>query len=418
MKQALAIDRNTGTSFWKDAIEKEMKNVQPAFEFRDDDIMPPDFKKIDCHMVFDVKLDLVRKARFVAGGHQTDPPKESVYSNVISRDSVRLAFLIAVLNDLEILSDNIQNAYLNAPTKERIYMIAGPEFGQGKEGRPVMIVRAPYGLRSSGARWHDHLAATLRDAGFKACKADADVWMRPAVKADGSKYYKYVLCYVDDLLVVSEHPKGIMEGLEAKYVLKAGSFGEPTTYLRAKVSKYWLEHSDNPDKVRWSLSAEDYVNRAVKDVETELEKVGKALPTKVTTPTMADYRPEMDQSKELGPYQATYFAGLISTLRWCIELGQIDIIVEVSLLSRFLACPREGHMQQACHVFGYLKKHARSRIVFDETEPAINQSRFRVVDWSEFYPDAVEAIPQDAQEPRGVSVVTSCFVDSTMLGSG
>jgi hypothetical protein len=50
--------------------------------------MPLGFKKIDCHMVFDVKLDLVHKARFVAGGHQTDPQKESVYSSVISRDSV------------------------------------------------------------------------------------------------------------------------------------------------------------------------------------------------------------------------------------------------------------------------------------------------------------------------------------------
>jgi hypothetical protein len=264
------------------------------------------------------------------------------YSSVISCDSVRLAFLIAALNDLEILLADIQNTYLNAPTKERIYTIVGPEFGQGKEGRPVMIVWALYCLRSSGAWWRDHLAATLWEAGFKACKADADVWMRPAVKADGSKYYEYVLCYVDDLLVVSEHPKRIMEGLEAKYVLKAGSVSEPTTYLGAKVSKYRLEHSDNPDKVGWSLSAEDYANHAVKDVETELEKVGKALTTKVTTPTTADYHPELDQSRELGPDQAMYFTGLIGILHWCIELGWIDIIVEVSLLSRFLACPHEG----------------------------------------------------------------------------
>jgi hypothetical protein len=240
--------------------------------------------------------------------------------------------------------------------------------------------------------------------------------MRPAVKADGSKYYVYALCYVDNILVVSERPKRIMEGLEAKYMLKAGSVGEPTMYLRAKVSKYRLEHSDNPDKVRWSLSAEDYVNRAVKDVETELEEVGKALPTKFTTPTTADYHPELDQSKELGPDQATYFAGLIGVLRWCIELGRIDIIVEVSLLSFFLACPREGHMQQVFHVISYLKKHARSWMVFDETEPAIDQSRFRVVDWSELNPDAEEAIPRDAPEPRGVSVVTSCLVDSDHAG--
>jgi hypothetical protein len=133
VKQALAIDRNTGTSFWKDAIEKEMRNVLPAFEFRDDDVMLPCFKKIDCHTVFDVKLDLVLKARFVAGGHQTNTPKESVYSSVVSRDSVHLAFLIAVLNDLEILLADVQNAYLNAPTKAKIYTIAGLECGQGKD---------------------------------------------------------------------------------------------------------------------------------------------------------------------------------------------------------------------------------------------------------------------------------------------
>jgi hypothetical protein len=118
----------------------------------------------------------------------------------------------------------------------------------------------------------------------------------------------------------------------------------------------------------------------------------------------------------LGRDQATYFAGLIGILRWCIELGQIDIIVEVSLLSRFLANPHEGHLQQALHVFGYLKKHARSRMVFDETEPAIDQSHFRIVDWSEFYPGAEEAIPQDMPELRGRLVVTSCFVDSDHAG--
>jgi hypothetical protein len=131
VKQELAIDRNTGTIFWKDAIEKEMRNILPAFEFRDDGVMPWGF---NCHKVFHVKLDLVRKARFVAGGHQTDPPKESLYSSIVSHDSVHLAFLIAALNDLEILSADIQNAYLNAPTKERIYTIVGQEFGQGKEG--------------------------------------------------------------------------------------------------------------------------------------------------------------------------------------------------------------------------------------------------------------------------------------------
>ena len=75
----------------------------PAFQFVDDDKVPVGYKKIDCHMIFDVKLvGLIRKARFVAGGHQTDPPADLVFSSVVSRDSVRTGFLLAVLNDLDI----------------------------------------------------------------------------------------------------------------------------------------------------------------------------------------------------------------------------------------------------------------------------------------------------------------------------
>jgi hypothetical protein len=106
VKQALAIYKSTGTIFWKDVIKKEMKNILLAFEFQDDDVMALGFKKIDCYMVFDVKLDLMHKVRFVADGHQTDPPKELVYSSIVY--SVRLAFLVTVLNDLEILSADIQ----------------------------------------------------------------------------------------------------------------------------------------------------------------------------------------------------------------------------------------------------------------------------------------------------------------------
>jgi Reverse transcriptase (RNA-dependent DNA polymerase) len=133
-------------------------------------------------MVFDIKVDLTRKARIVAGGHMTDVPKESVYSSVVSRDSVRIALTIASLNQLDVLAADVQNAYLNAPTKEKTYTIAGPEFGPENEGRPVQIVRALYGLRSSGARWRDHISDTICGMGFKACLADADVWMKPAVK--------------------------------------------------------------------------------------------------------------------------------------------------------------------------------------------------------------------------------------------
>jgi hypothetical protein len=61
-----------------------MKNVAPAFEFRDDDKIPICFKLIECHMIFNIKSDLTRKALVVAGGHQTEEPAESVYLSVVS----------------------------------------------------------------------------------------------------------------------------------------------------------------------------------------------------------------------------------------------------------------------------------------------------------------------------------------------
>ena len=118
-----------GTDFWKKAIEKEMKNVMPAFQFTEDGKIPIGYKHIDCHMVFDIKMDLTRKARLVTGGHQTDPPKESVYSSIISKDSVRIILTLVALNDLDILAVDVQNAYLNVLTKEKVYMMAGLEFG-------------------------------------------------------------------------------------------------------------------------------------------------------------------------------------------------------------------------------------------------------------------------------------------------
>ena len=76
-------------------------------------------------MIFDIKMDFTRKARFVAGGHTTDPPSSSTYSSVVARDSVRIALILAALNDCEVEMADVGNAYLYAPTKEKLFCIAG-----------------------------------------------------------------------------------------------------------------------------------------------------------------------------------------------------------------------------------------------------------------------------------------------------
>jgi hypothetical protein len=215
-----------------------MTNNSSAFKFLEQgESVPIGSTWIPCHMVFDVKVDLTRKARFVAGGHWTDPPSQSTYLTVVSRDSVRIAFLIAALNDIEILSADIGNVYLNAPTKERVHTTAGPEFGPNRIGQTVVIVKALYGLKPSGAAWHSVLAETIHSMGFQASLADPDVWYRAATKENGFDYYEYLTVYVDDILVLSHQASEIMKTVECMYRLKEPAT-TPTTYLGAIILEW------------------------------------------------------------------------------------------------------------------------------------------------------------------------------------
>ena len=100
-------------------------------------------------------------------------------------------------------------------------------------------------------------------------------------------------------------------------------------------------------------------------------------------------------------------------MRWAIELGRIDILFETSILLPHLALPREGHLEQALHILGYLKSYKKMRIIFDSDIPKINETLFKKYDWHDFYRDAKEAIPTNMPESRGNSVTLSAFVDAS-----
>ena len=90
VKEALELDKKNGNDLWRKAIEKEMQNVKVAFKMTDnvDRKETVGFQKITCHMIFTVKMDFTRKARFVAGGHTTKPPSSITFSSVVARDSI------------------------------------------------------------------------------------------------------------------------------------------------------------------------------------------------------------------------------------------------------------------------------------------------------------------------------------------
>ena len=99
---------------------------------------------------------------------------------------IRIVIFLGALNNLKIYSTDIGNAYLEAETKEKVYIIAGVEFGP-LEGHTLVINKALYGLRSSGLRWHENLADSLREMNFYPTKAENDIWMQK-----NGEHYKYI----------------------------------------------------------------------------------------------------------------------------------------------------------------------------------------------------------------------------------
>ena len=148
----------------------------------------------------------------------------------------------------------------------------------------------------------------------------------------------------------------------------------------------------------WSMSSVDYINAAVKNVEEKLAREGKRLPSHAETPMSSkhNYSPELDISEELYGEELTYFQELIGMLRWAIELGRVDIYHEVSILSQFQASPREGHLEEALHIFAYLKKKPKLQLIFtpeDWTVPA--DAKFNMENTNQFldhYRDAKEVM--------------------------
>jgi hypothetical protein len=156
---------------------------------------------------------------------------------------MQIAFTYAALNGFEVCAADIRNAYLQAPSSCKDYIICGPEFGIENVGKVALIHCALYGGKSAGRDFRNHLRACMRHLDFVSCLADPDVWMRPAKHSNGSEYYEYILLYTDDCLVIGEQPERTLRNDLGRYFeLKEESTGPPKLYLGGRTREVVLEN--------------------------------------------------------------------------------------------------------------------------------------------------------------------------------
>ena len=153
-----------GNSRWYDATKKELDQINKYQVFIDNERAKDDpkskritnapqrYQKIKVQLVIVCKYNGHDEAGLVAWGHLTPDPINSIYSGGVSTRSLRLSIFLAKFNNMKVWGADIGNAYLEATTKIKLYIVAGPEF-EGLQGHILVIHKALYGLKSSGLRW-------------------------------------------------------------------------------------------------------------------------------------------------------------------------------------------------------------------------------------------------------------------------
>ena len=385
--EVLFLDEKNGNTKWQDSEKLELAQLQSYDTFKDlghKAPIPEGYQKIPCHMVYDVKHDGRHKSRFVAGGHKTSTPTDSTYSGVVSLQGIRLVTFLAELNDMELWGTDIGNAYLESYTTEKVCFVAGEEFGE-LAGHTMMMVKAQYGLKSSGKCWHDKLFEVLKSMGFFPSKAEPDIWMRNA-----GDHYEYIATYVDDLLIASRSPQSIIDALEAgphKFTLK----GTGPVKFHLGCDFFWDETGT------LCVGPKTYIDRLAMQYHSMF---GESPTTKVTSPLEKNDHPELDTTELLNEDGITQYQSLIGAMQWVITLGRFDIATAVMTMSGFRVAPRVGHLKRLKRIVGYLVKMKFGYIRVRTEEPDFSDLPTQQHDWSHtVYGEVREALPTDAPEP-------------------
>ena len=205
-----------------------MSNVGIALNIlEDDESLTPGYNQSSGHLIFDVKIDFTRKARWVKDVYRTPDPVSSSYSGVLSREIIRILLTHSVIHGVPVTAEDVCNAYLQYLTSEKHYVICGPKFGLENIGKKAIITRAIYGGKAAGRYFWHHLRSFMTFLGVDYSQADPDVWMRKSIRKDEvTEYYEYVLIYTDDCLVVSYRVEAVLRNEIGKYFeLKEESIG-------------------------------------------------------------------------------------------------------------------------------------------------------------------------------------------------
>ena len=157
------------------------------------------------------------------------------------------------------------------------------------------------------------------------------------------------------------------------------------------------------------------VEGLLKDRDRQLRKVklyGKQ-------PLPNGYHPELEHSDEMILELSSHYLQLIGIFYWAVELDHIGIFTEVAVMSQYSASPQLGHLEDFYHIFECLRKHEMSKVLFDPSQPNVDQSAFvsGTMNWKDLHGEIKQELPPGMTDTLGNNTHKTCFIDDNHSGN-
>ncbi|RVW91509.1 Retrovirus-related Pol polyprotein from transposon TNT 1-94 [Vitis vinifera] len=335
-KEAMA---SRDVAFWKEAINDEMDSIMSnqTWELVD---LPPGSKPIGCKWVFRRKYHTdgmiqTFKARLVAKGFKQREGIDyfDTYAPVARTTSIRILFALASIHNLFVHQMDVKTAFLNGNLNEEVYMEQPEGFVLlGNENKVCKLVKSLYGLKQAPKQWHKKFDHVILSDGFRHNNVDKCLYSKTC-----DDYMVIVCLYVDDMLILSDDMRGIIETkrfLSSTFKMK--DLGEVDTILGIKVKR---------NSGGYALNQTRYIEKVV-------SKFSHLKIKYANTPFDSSIKLEKNDGRSVAQLE---YASAIGSLMYAAQCTRADISFAVSKLSRFTSNPSVEHWKAIGRVLGYLK---------------------------------------------------------------
>ena len=308
---------------------------------------PDNIKPVPCKWVLKKKYDdgeMIYKARLVAKGFSQRQGVDyfDTFSPVIRISSVRLLLSFAIHQNLYAHHIDVKTAFLNGELAEEVYMLQPPLFADDDQRDLVCrLNRSIYGLKQSARCWNDRLTQILHSFKLIQMKSDPCIFVAPNRSL-------IVGIYVDDMLVIAKTVDLIRE-FESKLAQHVNITykGPARNFLGIEI-----EYIDG----QMHLSQRRQINDILEEHEMD-ESKGK--PTPMATGTELTAEPDQPELPESFGYRS-----VVGSLLHLANYSRPDISFAVGQLCRFMASPKESHLNAAKRVLRYLQRTKTASLIY------------------------------------------------------